>query len=232
MIDIHPREKLKIIKILYIVEEGVEHDYHILPFELICERVHISSFEDAWKNYMEIKPDIIMIHIVSDHQFCEGIITNIKKINMQCAFLILASNQLRDLLPLSLCTINDRVLFQPIKFGDMAEALEQLVSSMNITYFMSDKIVFEPHNSVLIHNDQSIELTTKENKLLTYLLQNSHRIVSYDEIENYVWDNMYMNRNTLTSIISNIRKKAGNTNIIKNYSNQGYKAVSQDLLVQ
>ncbi|WP_345993224.1 helix-turn-helix domain-containing protein [Sulfurimonas sp. HSL-1716] len=232
MINTDTESKLKLIKILYIVEEGVEHDYHILPFELICERVHISSFKDSWKHYLEVKPDIIMIHVVSDHGFCKKIITDIKKVNSECAFMILADEALRDFIPDSLCEKNDRILFQPIKFGDMAVALEEIVSAMNITYFMNDKLSYEPHNSVLMHDNKRIELTTKENKLLTYLIQNSHRIVSYDEIESYVWNNMYMNRNTLTSIISNIRKKAGNANLIKNYSNQGYKVVTQDVVIK
>ena len=111
----------------------------------------------------------------------------------------------------------------------METAIEGIINSMNIT---DDKIVFDPLNSLLIHNDKQIELTTKENKLLMHLIQNDNRIVSYDEIESYVWDNMYVTRNTLTSIISNIRKKADNINLIKNYSNQGYKIVTENILMK
>ncbi|MBU0631008.1 winged helix-turn-helix domain-containing protein [bacterium] len=227
------KNKLHLVKMLYIVEEkGIEHDYHIMPFEVLCDRVHISNFEDAWKHYLEIEPNIVMIHVVSDYAFCNVLINKIKQRDPKCTFLVLATETLKGTMPDPISTKNGRLLFEPIKFEEMEAAIMEIVNSMNITYLMDHEISYEPHNSSLIYSDKHIELTTKENKLLSYLIENNNRIVSYDEIENYVWNDMYMNRNTLTSIISNIRKKAGKANFIKNYSNQGYKVVTQDVLIK
>ena len=230
--SIEPKNKFHLVKILYIVENGVEHDYHVMPFELMCDRVHITDYKDSLKHYLEIKPNVVMIHVVEDYHLCEEIIKKIKQVDEEPAFLILASQELRDAISDSSCANNVTLLFEPIQLEDMEKALENIVEKMRIIYFMENKISFEPHNSLLIHNNKHIELTTKENKLLSYLIENSNRIVSYDEIENYVWDNMYMNRNTLTSIISNIRKKAGNANFIKNYSNQGYKVATENIFIK
>ena len=230
--NIDIRSKLKFIRILYVVEEGVEHDYHVMPFELICDRVHISTFQDSWKDYLEIRPHILMVHMFSDHHLCKELMLKIKKINKECPFLILTPKSLRKSIDNSICKQSDKILFQPIGFTEMSIALEEIINTMNISYFMDQKILFEPHNSVLIYDDKRIELTTKENKLLGYLLQNQHRIVSYDEIEAHVWENTYMNRNTLTSIISNVRRKLGDLHVIKNYSNQGYKIITKNITIK
>lgn len=227
--NIEPKNRLNLVKLLYIVEEEVEHDYHVMPFELLCDRVHITDFKDAWKDYLEIKPNIVMMHVMSDYHFCEDIINKIKNIDPQCPFLILAPESLHDSISNSTCSKGETLLFEPIQLKEMQTAIEEIINSMNI---VDDKILFDPDNNLLIHKNKQIELTTKENKLLIHLIQNGNRIVSYDEIESYVWDNMYVNRNTLTSVVSNIRKKAGNANLIKNYSNQGYKVVTEDILIK
>lgn len=98
---------------------------------------------------------------------------------------------------------------------------------MNTLYFIDETTRYEPFNSSFVHtNKHTTKLTTKENKLLTYLFENKDKIVSYDEIEDYIWGDMELHRNTLTSMISNIKKKAKNRMFIKNYSNQGYKIIS------
>ena len=229
IMNIESKNRLNFVKLLYIVEEEVEHDYHVMPFELLCDRVHITDFKDSWKHYVEIKPNIVMMHVISDYHFCEDIINKIKDTDPKCSFLILAPEVLHDSISKSTCSKSETLLFEPIQLKEMETAIEGIINSMNIT---DDKIVFDPLNSLLIHNDKQIELTTKENKLLMHLIQNDNRIVSYDEIESYVWDNMYVTRNTLTSIISNIRKKADNINLIKNYSNQGYKIVTENILMK
>lgn len=230
--QIEQKNKLNLVKLLYIVEEGVEQDYHVMPFELLCDRVHITDFKDAWKEYLEIKPNVVMMHVVSDYRYCENIIDKIKKIDPKCTFLILAAEALQDTLADSACSQELILLFEPIRLEEMEKAIEAIVDSMGPVPFTDYKVSFDPQNSLLIYNDQHIELTTKESRLLAYLIENGNRIVSYDEIENYVWDNMDMNRNTLTSIISNIRKKAGNAHLIKNYSNQGYKVLTEDIFIK
>lgn len=223
------KNKLNLVKLLYIVEEGIENDYHVMPFEILCDRVHITDMKNSWKDYLKIKPNIVMLHIISDYHFCENIINKIKSIDPRCSFLILAPESLHNSISKSTCSKSETFLFEPIQLKEMETAIEEIVNSLNI---MDDKVFFDPRNSLLIRKNEQIELTTKENKLLTHLIQNGNRIVSYDEIEHHVWDNMYVNRNTLTSIISNIRKKAGNVNFIKNYSNQGYKIVSEKILTK
>jgi two-component system, OmpR family, response regulator VanR len=219
--------KLNLMKILYIIEEGVIHDTHLTPFESICEHIHVTTFQDAWQHYLEMKPHIVMIYLDANHHFCEEIINKIKRVDLNCMFLILAEENLRASMNKLAHLQNVKTLFGPVTREAIDLALEDLMNSTNKIYLTDDKILYEPHNSSLIYNNQRIKLTVKENKLLAYLFKNNNRIVSYDEIENYVWGDTQMNRNTLTSIVSNIRKKVNNTSLIKNYSNQGYKIINK-----
>lgn len=220
--DTNFKNALKSVSILYIIEEGVEHDYHVMPFEVMCERIHVTDCKNAWNDYLNIHPNIVMIHMVSNYDFYEELIFNIQKEYPQCAFLILANESLRKSInPLLLK--NSKILFLPITFELLIMTLKEIVESNALNYYLDGKILFSPSNSLLIKDLNRIELTSKENKLLSLLVHNSNRIVTYEEIENYIWQGESMSRNTLTSIMSNIRKKIGDNNVIVNYSNQGYK---------
>lgn len=139
--DINHHNKLNLLKLLYIAEEGVDHDYHIMPFELICERIHVTDIKDSWKNYLEIKPNIVMIHIISDYHFCEEIVDKIKKIDKDCVFLILASETLQDTLSNSTCKENAKLLFEPVRFETMETVVKELIDSMDVIYFMDEDLL-------------------------------------------------------------------------------------------
>ena len=51
---------------------------------------------------------------------------------------------------------------------------------------------------------------------------NKDKVVSYQEIEQYVWEDEYMSLNSLRTTIGFLRKKIP-FNCIKNISNMGYK---------
>ena len=101
-----------------------------------------------------------------------------------------------------------KLLIHPMSFEELIRSLESSIDYDNLYYYINNTLLFEPNKSSLVIEDRHIGLTKKETKLLMVLLQNRHRIVSYVEIENYVWPNESMSRNSLTSIVRNIRKKA------------------------
>ena len=81
-------------------------------------------------------------------------------------------------------------------------------------------------SSKIEHNDQEIELTKNELKILHYLLINKGKIVSRVDIMEYLWDSsLFVNDNTLTVNITRIRNKfesIGVKDFIKTKRGQGY----------
>ncbi|MFT7861150.1 MAG: winged helix-turn-helix domain-containing protein, partial [Sulfurimonas sp.] len=195
-----------------------------IPFEALCNYIHITNFEEAWQHYLDIRPNIILIHLASKGHLCQQIINKIKKVDPDSLFLILAAEELKETINGLTADQHVRTLYGAITKEEVDEAFKELIHSMNSLYFIDNQTRYEPFNSSFVHSDErTTKLTQQENKLLTYLFENKERIVSYDEIEDYLWGDMDLHRNTLTSMISNIRRKANNSKFIKNYSNQGYK---------
>lgn len=63
-------------------------------------------------------------------------------------------------------------------------------------------------NNVVTYCNKSIELTKNEFKILHCLLQNKGRVVSRDDLMNYLWDDdVFLDDNTLTVNIARLRKK-------------------------
>ena len=91
----------------------------------------------------------------------------------------------------------------------------------------NDKIVlesgfyFDDNMKILFRNKQIINLTKLETKLFSYLFKNRNKVVSYEEIEKFVWQGKKFSIFSLRNMIKNIRTKTED-NFIKNYSNHGY----------
>jgi DNA-binding response OmpR family regulator len=81
-------------------------------------------------------------------------------------------------------------------------------------------------SSTIEHEENVIELTKNELKILHYLLNNKGKIVSRYDIMEYLWDSsLFVNDNTLTVNITRIRSKLeeiGIKELIKTKRGQGY----------
>ncbi len=67
-----------------------------------------------------------------------------------------------------------------------------------------------------------IKLTKNELLLLDILVKNYQRVITYKEIENFIWQNEYMSIDALRSLIRSLRKKLQG-DFIENISGIGYK---------
>ena len=81
-------------------------------------------------------------------------------------------------------------------------------------------------NGTVNYNDKTIEITKNELKILSYLIKNKGKIVSRENLMNYLWDcEMFIDDNTLSVNITRIRKKLeeiGLKNIIETRRGLGY----------
>ena len=75
-------------------------------------------------------------------------------------------------------------------------------------------------------NDKTIEITKNELKILSYLIKNKGKIVSRENLMNYLWDcEMFIDDNTLSVNVTRIRKKLdeiGIKNVIETRRGLGY----------
>lgn len=86
---------------------------------------------------------------------------------------------------------------------------------------------FFPEETRVVFNDHEVELTRNESKILMLLLQQKNKIVSRDEMMNYLWKtDYYVDENTLSVNVNRLRKKLdsiGCQRFIETVKGMGYK---------
>ena len=100
------------------------------------------------------------------------------------------------------------------------------MSADNSELINANEFVLNISKSRIEKDEKTIELTNNEIKILKYLLKNRDRIVSRDEIMEYLWeDSSFVDDNTLTVNITRIRNKLTELNLkdlIETKRGQGY----------
>ena len=115
---------------------------------------------------------------------------------------------------------NPRILIARIEalLKRVNKDFSQSISYMDLTVNIS--------KSTFTYNDREIDLSKNELKILHFLIKNKSRIVSRDELMDYLWDNNeFVDDNTLTVNINRLRKKleiAGVNKFIETKRGQGY----------
>jgi len=82
------------------------------------------------------------------------------------------------------------------------------------------------NDAVLTYQEQRVELTKNEFRILQILLENAGKIVSRDTIMERLWENdSFVDDNTLTVNVTRLRKKLesiGMTDVIRTKKGIGY----------
>lgn len=87
------------------------------------------------------------------------------------------------------------------------------------------KYTFNSKSQELVVNDETIQLTGRENELLHYLAQNKNSLCSHKDILDLLWGkNDYFNRKSLNVFISHLRKYLNKDPSIKieNFHKKGF----------
>ena len=89
-----------------------------------------------------------------------------------------------------------------------------------------NEFILDISKSLIQRNEEKIELTKNEIKILHYLIMKRGSIVSREEIMNYLWDSQsFIDDNTLTVNIKRLRNKLEELNLkdmIETKRGQGY----------
>lgn len=86
---------------------------------------------------------------------------------------------------------------------------------------LNNDFIYDSYNKTLFKNEQIVSLTKRENSFLYFLLKNSSKASTYEEINKEIWKNK-MSPDALRSLVKEIRKKTYK-DLIKNVSGIGYR---------
>ena len=217
----------KNLSLLYIEDEKFIRENAILfledQFKIVYEA---QDGVEGLEMYNTKKPDIIITDIsmprMSGLKLCEKIRTIDQKIPIIITTAHADTEYLLKAIELNLV----KYLIKPIEEDHLLEAItlccEKLFSNNSNIVRITPRYTFDTFNKTLFHDSVLIKLTKNELLLLDILIKNQNRIVSYEEIEYFIWYDKIMSSDALKSVVRSVRNKISKS-IIENFSRQGYK---------
>lgn len=152
-----------------------------------------------------------------------------KKSNVPIIMLTSRDNEIDELISLNYGA--DQYVTKPYNIQILLAKINGLLkrsknSDATQTLIDCREFVLDISKSIIENGNNKIELTKNELKILHYLVMNRGKIVSRDEIMDYLWDSeSFIDDNTLTVNIKRLRVKLeelGVKDIIETKRGQGY----------
>lgn len=149
------------------------------------------------------------------------------------------NNELKILILSARGTVEDKVkgldlgandyLSKPFDFEELEARIRSLLRRKFVqedSVLKLNKLSFDTKKRIAYINDKELELTKKEKSILEYMLLNSEKIISQEELIEHAWD---MNSNNISNSlrvhIASLRKKLKNDmeyDVIKTKIGEGY----------
>jgi DNA-binding response OmpR family regulator len=181
---------------------------------------------EALEIYKEKKPNMIMTDIEMPNMDGLTLCKEIRKEDKSTPIIITTAYTSTEYLLEAVSLHLVKYLVKPMEEEPLFEAIklcfEQIeTQNPNIVYLTKD-YRFDTFNHTLLKGDEVVALTESQYKLLDILIRNKGRIVSYAEIENFVWFDKVMSSDALRSLMRDVRKLVGKEKI-ENISKCGYR---------
>lgn len=221
------RHLTKNIKVLYVEDDDIARENGIEYLENYFDNVYEASDAIvALKIYEEYNPDIIITDIQMPKLNGLEFVKKIRQKDKKTQVIIMTAFSDREYLFKAIELKLVKYLIKPVKEKEFDEALSLCVESLHEEYSsivnFSPDAYFDIFNNTLVVNNEIVRLRTKEIKLFTLLLKNKSRYVTYQEIENFVWQDGVMTKDALKTLIKNLKAKLPQ-NLISNLTGTGYK---------
>lgn len=188
------------------------------------------SFENIIENLKESNSDLILLDInlpIFDGYY---ICREVRKFS-EVPIIVVTSrdSDIDELMSMNLGA--DDFITKPYNTQILLARIESILKRVNRNLKTSDVLEYNDmkvnlSNGTINYNNETIEITKNELKILSYLIKNKGKIVSREKLMNYLWDcEMFIDDNTLSVNVTRIRKKLeeiGLKNIIETRRGLGY----------
>ena len=220
------------MKLLIIEDDKVLLDELVKRFnEWDIEAFGIKDFSDVMNDFIEVKPNLVIIDITLpkyDGFYWCRMIRNISSVPI----IFLSSRDHPADMVMSMQMGADDYVQKPFNF-EVLNAKVQALLRRTYEYKATDVIVYKYRNAVfdfkklkIIMDENEVELTKNESYILSILAQNIDEVVSRNDIIESLWDDSrFISDNTLTVNVNRLRKKLeeiGLNNAIETKTGSGY----------
>lgn len=198
------------MKILIIEDEiDLREELKILLEENGYEAIILKSFENAKKDILTINPDLVLLDIKIPYISGQQLLKEVRKESDVPIIMVTSKNtEMDEVLSMSYGA-DDYITkpYNPVLLLLRIEAILKRInkSSQNLSY---RHIKVNLLKSTLESEDKELLLSKNEMSIFYFMLMNKGKIVSRDDIMNYLWGNdRFIDDNTLTVNINRLRKK-------------------------
>ena len=192
--------------------------------------IYVTDFNNIMEKFKEFDPHIVLMDVMLP--FFNGFYwcSEIRKISkVPIMFISSAGDNMNIVMAMNMG--GDDFIVKPFDLNVLTAKIGALLRRAyslqgHINAIEHDGVVLNLNDTTLIYNDNKIELTKNEYKILQLLMGNIGRVVSRDEIMQHLWNSdQFIDDNTLTVNMTRLRKKlseSGLDNYIKTKKGLGY----------
>ncbi len=213
--------------LLYIEdEEGIRNNINEILKHLFKEIYVAKNARDGFALYETKKPDLIITDIRMPNESGIELVKRIRKTDSKVRVIITSAHTDLDYMLEATELHLVKYIVKPITEGKLTESLEAFIKSYDTArvYNMVEGWLFDESKSLIQSPKEEFKLTKKENQFLKLLIQ-KNRIITYEEMENIIWnDDNIMTQNAMRLFIKNFRKKLPD-NALRNVQGTGYRLV-------
>lgn len=189
--------------------------------------IHVAKDgEEALEMYHQQKPDIIITDIEMPKMDGLTLCQKVREEDRTTPIIISTAYTTTEYLLKAVSLNLVKYLPKPIEEEALFEALklcfEHIEREKPSVIKINKTDSFDMLNQTLVREEKVLSLTTHQHQLLFILLKNQNRIVSYEEIEQFIWFEKLMSSDALRSLVRDVRKLVGKETI-KNISKYGYR---------
>ena len=190
----------------------------------------INNFSNTIEDILKKKADLILLDINLPGFDGEYILKEIRKVS-DVPIIIITSrdNEMDELLSMNYGA--DYYVTKPFNIQILLAKIASVLRRSKVLETVTDKVecndfILNLSKSQIEKDDKAIELTKNELKILKFLIERKGKIVSREEIMEYLWDSeTFIDDNTLTVNMTRLRNKLdqiGLKELIETKRGQGY----------
>jgi len=193
----------------------------------------ITSFENVIEETLKAKADLILLDINLPYFDGYYICREIRKVsNVPIIIVTSRDSDMDELMSINLGA--DDFITKPYNTQILLARIASLLRRTSQSYENNDileykGLIYDIHKSEVSFENNKIELSKNENKILYMLIKNKERIVSRNDIIESLWDSdEFIDDNTLTVNINRLRKKLeeiGALDYLQTKRGQGYMII-------
>lgn len=219
--------KLSNFTLLYVEdEEGIRNNINDILKHLFKEIYVAKNAKEAFNLYEINKPDLIITDIRMPNETGIELIKKIRKRDSKVRVIITSAHTDLEYMLEATELHLVKYIIKPITEVKLNDALKAFIKSYDMAriYNLSEGWLFDESKSLIQSTNEEYKLTKKENQFLKLLIQ-KNRIITYEEMENIIWnEDSVMTPNAMRLFIKNFRKKLPE-DVLKNVQGTGYRLV-------